>query len=99
MVLEIPKDHSTLEQMDEVIYQEALDETGTVPIDSLIEFDKDSITSRGGMVECKEEGTVEIAEELLRVHVIAPGKKPEGVTRIIYKNKRKRKNREIKRGD
>ena len=72
--------------MDEVLYQEALDETGTVPIDSLIEFDKDSITSREKTVYWKEEGTVDIAEELLRVHVIAPGKKPEGVTRIIYEN-------------
>ena len=72
--------------MDEVLYQEALDETGTVRIYSLTEFDKDSITSRGKTVECKEEGTVDISKELLRVHVIAPGKKPEGVTRIIYEN-------------
>ena len=32
------------------------------------------------------EGTVDISEELLRVHVIAPGKKPDEVTRIIYEN-------------
>ena len=29
---------------------------------------------------------MKIAEELLRVHGIAPGKKPEGITRIIYEN-------------
>ena len=29
---------------------------------------------------------MDIAEELLRVHGIAPGKKPEGVTIIIYEN-------------
>ena len=29
---------------------------------------------------------MDIAEVLLRVHGIAPGKKPEGVTRIIYEN-------------
>ena len=29
---------------------------------------------------------MDIAEELLRGHGIAPGKKPEGVTRIIYEN-------------
>ena len=29
---------------------------------------------------------MDIAEELLRVHLISPGKKPEGVTRIIYEN-------------
>ena len=43
--LKYRKDRPTLKQMDEVIYQEALDETGTVPIDSLTEFDKDYITS------------------------------------------------------
>ena len=30
---------------------------------------------------------MDIAEELLRVHLISPGKKPEGVTTIIYENK------------
>ena len=29
---------------------------------------------------------MDIAEEILTVHVIAPGKKPDGVTRIIYEN-------------
>ena len=29
---------------------------------------------------------MDIAEKLLRVHGIAPGKKPDGVTRIIYEN-------------
>ena len=33
----------TLEQMDEVLYQEALDETGTVPIGSLAESDNGSV--------------------------------------------------------
>ena len=46
----------------------------------------DSITSREKTVEWKGEGTVDIAEELLRVHGIAPVKKPEGVTRKIYDN-------------
>ena len=29
---------------------------------------------------------MDIAEELIRFHGIAPKKKPEGVTRIIYEN-------------
>ena len=29
---------------------------------------------------------IDIAEELLRVHGMAPGKKPDGVTSIIYEN-------------
>ena len=36
----------TLEQIDEVLYQEALDETGTVPIGSLTESDNGSVTLR-----------------------------------------------------
>ena len=43
--LRYQKDCPTLKQMDEVLYQEALDETGTLPIDSLTEFYKDYITS------------------------------------------------------
>ena len=67
------KDCPTLKQMDEVLYQEALDETGTLLIDFLAEFDKDYITSKEKTVEWKEEGTVDIAKELLRVHGISPG--------------------------
>ena len=37
------KDRPTLEQMDEVLYQEALYETITVPIDSLIDSDTNSV--------------------------------------------------------
>ena len=29
---------------------------------------------------------MDISEELIRLHGIAPGRKPEGVTRIIYEN-------------
>ena len=39
----------TLEKMDEVLYQEALNETGTVPIDSLTESENESITLRKKM--------------------------------------------------
>ena len=72
--------------MDEVLYQEALDETSTVSISSFMESDTNSVTQRENTVEWEEEGTVDIAEELLRVHGIAPGKKPEVVKRIIYEN-------------
>ena len=40
------KDCPTLEQMNKVLYQEALDETGTVPIGILTDSDNDSITLR-----------------------------------------------------
>ena len=84
--LRYQKDHLTLEQMDKVLYQEALDESGTISIASLTESDTDSVTLRENAVEWEEEGTVDIAEELLRVHGIALGKKLDGVTRIVYKN-------------
>ena len=47
--------------MDEVLYQEALDETGTVPIDNITESNNDSITLRGNNVDWKEEVTVDMA--------------------------------------
>ena len=53
--LKYRKDCPTLKQMDEVLYQESLDETGTVPLNSLTEFDKDYITSKEKTVEWKEE--------------------------------------------
>ena len=76
------KDRPTLETMDEVIYQEALDETGTVPIPIPTESNNDSATLRKDTVEWEEEGTVDIDEELLRLHGIYQGKK----TRRSHKN-------------
>ena len=84
--LEVPKRSSNTRKMYEVIYQEALDETGTVPIVSLTESDNGSVKLMVNTVEWEEEVTVDIAKELLRIHVIAPGKKPDGVTIIIYDN-------------
>ena len=45
------KDRPTLEQMDEVLYQEELDETGTVLIGSLRESDNGSVALRENIVE------------------------------------------------
>ena len=72
--LRYQKDRPTLEQMDGVIYQEALDETGTLPLGSLTESDNDSVTLGENKVEWEEEGTVDIAKELLILHKIAPEK-------------------------
>ena len=52
----------TLEKTDEVLYQEALDETGTVSIASLTNYDTDFVTLRENTVKWEEEGTVDIAE-------------------------------------
>ena len=84
--LAVPKRSSDTRKMDEVLYQEALDETGTVLIGSLTESDNGSVTLRENTVELEEEGTVDTAEELSIVHGISSGKKPDGVTRMIYEN-------------
>ena len=68
--------------MEEVLYQEALDETGTVSIASITYSDTYSVTLRENTIEWEEEGTVDKAKELFRVHGIAPGKK----TIWSYKN-------------
>ena len=76
--------------MDEVLYNDAIDETGTVSTVSLINPD----------AECKEQYLYEkrraeqygmkeikwVTDEVLKVHGVAPGKKGEGVTRVIYEN-------------
>ena len=84
--LRYPKDSPTLEQRDDVLYKQALDETDTVSTYILTKSNTNSVTLGTNAEEWEEEGTVNIARELLRVHGIAPGKKPEGVTRIIYEN-------------
>ena len=48
------KDHQILEQMDEVLYQEALDEKVTVSIASLTESDTDSVILKENTVEWEE---------------------------------------------
>ena len=52
----------------------------------LLSLTRTTSHQRKKTVGWKEEETMEIAEELLRVRGIAPEKKPEVVTRIIYEN-------------
>ena len=78
---------------DEVLYNEAIDETGTVSTASLTDSDGESdeeslgrqnITATATTLE--EEAVRGISDDLLNVHGIAPGAKPEGVSRLIYEN-------------
>ena len=76
--------------MDEVLYNNVVDETGTVSTASLIRPN----------VECKEQYLYEkrreeqhkmedikgVIDEVLKLHGIAPRKEGEGVTRVIYEN-------------
>ena len=63
---------------DEILYNEALDETGTVATEGLtdtdVEFLEDSTSTEGA--EARETQEVDgVNDELLEVHGVAPGKK------------------------
>ena len=67
-----------------------MDETGTIDIAELSDFDADTLGEQyqkiltSTTLEMKE--IMEIADEILEVHGVAPGRKAEGVTRVIYEN-------------
>lgn len=75
---------------DEVLYTEAMDETGTVDTAELSESDADSLG--GGYQKqlatsiLEEEGIMGIEDEVLEVHELPPVRKAEETTRIIYEN-------------
>ena len=70
--------------LDEIIYTEALDETGTVATEGLTNSDDESKnTTEGEEWESLLKG---VDEDLLHTHGIEPGEKEEGVTRVIYEN-------------
>ena len=91
------KDHHK-EDTDDRLYDEAVDETGTIDTTSLTDSDADTLgeqqqtktaTDSLERIEIEIKEMVEMAglsEEILEVHGIAPGKKPEGVPRWIYEN-------------
>ena len=72
------------------MYDEAMDKTGTIDTAELSDFDADAL---GGQYQkiltattLEMEEIMEIADEILEVHGVAPGRKAEGVTRVIYEN-------------
>ena len=77
---------------DEILYNEALDETGTVSTACLTDSDDESWGDEPSRVPItaaeatflEKEAVSGISDDLLNVHGIAPGPKPEGVTRLIY---------------
>ena len=75
--------------MDEVLYNEAIDETGTVSTAGLSDADEDSWgdgNTYSLAATLEREQIAGIADELLEVHGVAPNKKAEGVTRLLYEN-------------
>ena len=79
---------------DEVLYNEALNETGTVSTAALSDSDDESLGSEtfrepitAAEAAFLERGAISgKSDDLLNVHGVAPGPKPEGVTRLIYEN-------------
>ena len=67
-----------------------MDKTGTINTAELSDFDSDALGEQSQKIltsttlEMKE--IMEIADKILEVHGVAPGRKAEGVTRVIYEN-------------
>lgn len=70
---------------DDVLYDQALDETGTVATATLSDSDDDSVF---GNIDIQQQfKEIEgIKDELLTVHGVAPGRKAEGVSRLVMEN-------------
>ena len=82
------KGHDDIDK-DKALFNEALDETQTVSTASLTDSDDESLGINYTIAEATYMENVEalgVSDELLTVHGVAPGPKPEGVTRLIYEN-------------
>ena len=67
---------------DKRLLDEAIDETGTVPCPNAGSDEK----SRVNVEEKLRKEIREVSDYLLEVHGVPPGRKGEGVTRLIYEN-------------
>ena len=67
---------------DDRLMDEAIDETGTVP---RFQAEDDDV-NRVNVEEQLRKEIREVSEYLLEVHGVPPGKKGEGITRLIYEN-------------
>ena len=74
---------------DDLLYREALDETGTVDTSPLSDSDTEceSVDSENKQTEqCNGLGIAGVLDEVLEVHGVAPGGKADGVTRLLMEN-------------
>ena len=73
---------------NEVLYNDDVDKAGTVSTASLInpvsECKEQYLYEKRRAEQCEMEEIKGVTYEVLKVHEIAPGKKREGVTRLIY---------------
>ena len=72
------------DEYDKALYQDALDETGTVNTEALIDSDDES--SEDVIQRVRYEEIKGVKDDLMRVHGVAPGVKPEGCSRLVYEN-------------
>ena len=75
--------------MYNIQYNEVINETGTVATGGLSDSDEGSWEDGNNYslaVTLEMEEVAGIADELLEVHGVAPGKKVEGVIRLLYKD-------------
>ena len=88
------KEHKQVDQ-DQVLYDQALDETGTVDTAGITDSDTESMGEQQQQQqqqwdqEASRKEMEEMAgifDEVLEVHGVAPGRKAEGVTRVLYEN-------------
>lgn len=86
------RNKGTVIDKDDQLYSQALDETGTVSTAGLTDSDTESISSYEERRNINIQEQLEVmeirgvADEVLQVHGVAPGKKPEGVTRMVMEN-------------
>ena len=76
-----------------MLYDQALDETGTVDTAGLTDSDTESMGEQQQQQQWDQEASRKemeemagISDEVLEVHGVAPGRKAEGVTRVLYEN-------------
>ena len=72
------------------MYNEDMDETGTINTSEISDFDADALGEQYqkllATTTLEMEEIMHIADEILEVHGVAPGRKAEGVMRVIYEN-------------
>ena len=75
---------------DEVLYNDAVDETGTIStaylINPVAEYKERYLYEKRIAEQYEMEKMKGVTDEVLKVHGITPTNKIEGVTRVIYEN-------------
>ena len=74
---------------DDKLFEEALDETGTVVIEGMTDPDLESgeVEMNATMAKTLEqEEILHVSDDLLKVHGVPPAKKREGCMRFVYEN-------------